>query len=229
MTFDSIVPWGRSFDEYRLMFALSDNDLTANILGCGDGPSSFNSEMTVRGRRVTSIDPMYASTKEEIHKGVEQSYIQSIYQLRRDDEPYSWDYFSDLNRLGESGLQTMGRFLDDFENGVAAKRYLAEELPRLNFPDQHFQLALSSHYLFFRPEQFTLEFHVEAIHELLRVAKEVRIFPILDVECKRCPYVGFVWTHFASNGFSVDLKNVDYEFQQGGNQMMRIHRNGSEP
>jgi hypothetical protein len=227
MTFDSIVPWGRSLAEYRLMFGLSDNDLIGNIFSYGDGPASFNSEMTAAGRRVTSSDPIYACSKAEIHQRVEHSYIQSIYQLKQDDEPYAWDYFRDLNQLGENGLETMTRFLDDFDAGIAAKRYVPEQLPHLSFPDRHFQLALSSHYLFFKPEQFTLEFHVEAIQELLRVAEEVRIFPVLDVECKRCPYVGFVWTIFTDKGFSVELKNVDYEFQQGGNQMMRIRRNGA--
>ena len=32
-TLDQVVPWGRSFDEYRLMFALSENDLQLRILG----------------------------------------------------------------------------------------------------------------------------------------------------------------------------------------------------
>ena len=39
---DQVVPWGRSFDEYRRMFALTDADLSRVILGCGDGPASFN-------------------------------------------------------------------------------------------------------------------------------------------------------------------------------------------
>src|SRR5262245_26479101 len=133
MTFDSIVPWGRSLAEYRLMFGLSDNDLTANILSYGDGPASFNSEMTAVGRRVTSIDPIYACSKAEINQRVEHSYIESISRLKQDDEPYAWDYFRDLNQLGENGLHTMTRFLDDFDAGVAAKRYVPEQLPHLSF------------------------------------------------------------------------------------------------
>ena len=61
-TLDQIVPWGRTFDEYRRMFALTDADLTRRILGCGDGPASFNAEATLRGVRVLSIDPIYASS-----------------------------------------------------------------------------------------------------------------------------------------------------------------------
>ena len=32
-TLDAVVPWGRSFDEYCAMFALSDRDLGLRILG----------------------------------------------------------------------------------------------------------------------------------------------------------------------------------------------------
>ena len=56
---DQVVPWGRSFDEYQRMFALTDGDLGVRIIGCGDGPASFNAEATRRGARVVSVDPLY--------------------------------------------------------------------------------------------------------------------------------------------------------------------------
>ena len=31
-----VIPWGRSFEEYRRVFALTDEDLAGRILGCGD-------------------------------------------------------------------------------------------------------------------------------------------------------------------------------------------------
>lgn len=61
MTFkyDTVVPWGRSFDEYRRMFNLTEAELDLSIVGCGDGPASFNVEMLRRGQRVISCDPLY--------------------------------------------------------------------------------------------------------------------------------------------------------------------------
>jgi len=56
---DAVVPWGRSFDEYRRMFAMSGADLHSRMLGCADGPASFNAEATRRGLRVISRDPLY--------------------------------------------------------------------------------------------------------------------------------------------------------------------------
>ena len=57
-TLNRVVPWGRSFEEYRRMFALSDADLQLKILGCADGPASFNAEASRLGHSVISIDPI---------------------------------------------------------------------------------------------------------------------------------------------------------------------------
>ena len=57
---ERVVPWGRSLDEYRAMFSLSEGDLTRRILGCGDGPASFNAELSARGGNVVSVDPLFS-------------------------------------------------------------------------------------------------------------------------------------------------------------------------
>ena len=65
-TLDQIVPWGRSFGEYVRMFALTEADLEKQILGCGDGPASFNAAMRRQGRKVVSVDPLYQFSGEQI-------------------------------------------------------------------------------------------------------------------------------------------------------------------
>lgn len=65
-TLEDIVPWGRSFDEYVAMFALSGEDLGKKIVGCGDGSAAFNAELARRGGRVLSIDPVYRFTAGEM-------------------------------------------------------------------------------------------------------------------------------------------------------------------
>jgi len=52
----SIVPWGRTLDEYRAMFLLNKKDLKQKILGCGDGSASFNVELRALGGDVVSIE-----------------------------------------------------------------------------------------------------------------------------------------------------------------------------
>jgi len=55
MELEGIVPWGRSFNEYQVMFALSATDLQKSILGCGDGPACFNAQLTKAGGHIISI------------------------------------------------------------------------------------------------------------------------------------------------------------------------------
>ena len=68
MMLERVVPFGRSLDEYKNMFALVDGDLSKNILGVGDGPASFNAEMFALGKPVVSVDPLYIFREEQIEK-----------------------------------------------------------------------------------------------------------------------------------------------------------------
>jgi hypothetical protein len=49
------------------MFALTDLDGARSILGCADGPASFNAEAAARGWRLTSADPLYRCSAADIH------------------------------------------------------------------------------------------------------------------------------------------------------------------
>ncbi len=60
MILNSIVPWVRNLSEYVDMFNLTEYELkNSKILGCGDGPASFNAEVTALGGSAVSLDPTY--------------------------------------------------------------------------------------------------------------------------------------------------------------------------
>jgi hypothetical protein len=219
---DQVVPWGRSLDEYRRMFDMSERDLAAKILGCGDGPASFNAEMTALGRSVVSCDPIYAFSSEQIARRVEETYDPIVEQVRRNAQNYIWSEFRDPDALGQHRMATMRAFLADFDTGRAAARYLPDALPALSFADRQFDLALCSHLLFLYSEQLSLAFHVAAVRELCRVAREVRIFPLLALDCRPSPHIAPVREQLSAAGFTVDIQWVPYEFQAGGDHMIRI-------
>jgi len=221
---DEVIPWGRSFDEYRRMFALSDEDLAGRILGCGDGPASFNAEATARDHAVVSCDPIYAFSVREIEQRVNDCYNNVITQVRHNLDEFVWDYFRDPDHLGQCRLAAMRRFLADFDRGKAEGRYGTASLPSLPFVDGQFDLALVSHLLFLYSEQLNFAFHLAAIDDLLRVAREVRVFPLLTLDRKLSPHVELVRTRFAKVGFRTEIKPVPYEFQRGGHEMLRISR-----
>ena len=91
----NVVPWGRSFEEYISMFSLTDSDLNKNILGCSDGPASFNAHMTKKGHRCTSIDPIYKFTAKEIKKRIDQSFDEVLSQTRKNRN----EFISKISKL----------------------------------------------------------------------------------------------------------------------------------
>ena len=221
-TLDKIVPWGRSYEEYLNMFGLSELDLQLRILGCGDGPAAFNAELTRRGGSVVSFDPIYAFDASQIRKRISETYETVMAQLHKHRVDYVWDGTSSVEGLGQVRLSAMDTFLRDFEIGVREGRYIAGELPSLPFECGQFDIALSSHFLFLYSDHLSAEFHLRALEEMLRVAREVRVFPVLTLDGHTSPHLDSVTEHFSKGGFSVALKRVSYEFQRGGNEMLLI-------
>ena len=219
---EHVVPWGRSLIEYQRMFALTDEDLRLSILGCADGPASFNADASALGANVVSADPIYSFRQIEIKARIQAIYPEMMQQIRQNHSEFVWAQIGSVEELGHLRMKAMQRFLDDYETGRKCGRYLVAELPLLPFEDRAFDLALCSHFLFLYSSQFNLEFHINSIFELCRVAKEVRIFPLLGLGSVPSHHVAPVMTSLRRTGLGVSIETVNYEFQKGGNQMMRI-------
>jgi len=221
-TLDRVVPWGRSFDEYCRMFALSEGDLRLKILGCGDGPASFNAEATRRGTRVISCDPLYRFSRADISDRISRTYDEVLEQTRRNRHEFVWDAIQSVEDLGRVRMSAMMTFLGDFDAGRADGRYVDAELPSLPFADGSFALALCSHFLFLYSEQLGEPFHHDSIRELCRVAAEVRVFPLVTLGGERSSFVEPVAEQLRAGGFTVSIEDVPYEFRKGANQVLRI-------
>jgi SAM-dependent methyltransferase len=224
-TLSSVVPWGRSFDEYRRMFALTDADLAGRILGCGDGPASFNAEATRRGTQVVSCDPLYQFSPEQIRRRIDETAPEVLEQARRNAHEFVWDdAIPDLAALKHVRMAAMDAFLDDYKAGRREQRYVDAALPALPFAEGAFDLALCSHFLFLYSQQLDEAFHVQSLRELCRVARDVRIFPLLALGAVRSPHLEPAIHALEADGFTAAVERVPYEFQRGGNEMLRIRR-----
>jgi hypothetical protein len=221
---DEIVPWGRSFEEYVGMFGLAEADLSGRILGCGDGPASFNAEATQRGHSVVSCDPVYRFSAAQIERRVHETYDTIMEELRPCVNDFIWDTYGSPEGLGQARLAAMHTFLTDYERGKQEGRYVNASLPTLPFPDNSFDLALCSHLLFLYSDHLSLDFHMQAVEELCRVAKEVRIFPLLDLSSKESIHLEPVTSGLQSAGCEARFVQVDYEFQRGANTFLRVNR-----
>jgi len=204
------------------MFALTDADLTSSILGCADGPASFNAEATARGHSVVSCDPIYRFSTGQIRQRIRDTTEVILEQTRRNRHEFVWTSIESVEQLRDIRTSSMATFLDDFEAGRRQGRYVVAELPTLPFANATFRLALCSHLLFLYSEQLSEDFHVSAALEMCRVAAEVRIFPLVALGSVQSAHVAAVTDRLRQAGHEVRIEKVDYEFQRGGNEMMRV-------
>ena len=225
---ETVIPWGRSLAEYIQMFNLTPNDLKLKILDCAGGPASFNAEMTQQGYPVISCDPVYQFSADEIAQRIQDTYQTVIEGVKATREDFIWKDIQSPEHLGEIRMTAMQKFLEDFPLGIEQKRYITAELPMLPFDDNSFDLVLCSHFLFTYSDLLSQDFHLASIQELCRVATEVRIFPLLNNFSREVsPLLPLVMQELAAQGYNLEIKQVPYEFQKGGNQLLRVWRTKS--
>ena len=185
MELKSVVPWGRSLLEYKKMFSLSDSDLHQNILGCGDGPASFNAESTALGNHVVSVDPIYEFSGEQIRARINDVFPEVMEQMLQNKDSYVWDSIGSIDELGKVRMEAMETFLGDYEARKESGKYINGALPELPFKNKEFDLALCSHYLFLYSDHINKEQHIASMKELCRVAKEIRVYPLLSLDGRK--------------------------------------------
>lgn len=219
----NVVPWGRTLEEYIKIFKLTESDLNNKIISLGDGPASFNSEMTKLNKKVVSLDPIYQFTKAELKQRIDETKETVLEQMRANQEKFVWKDIKNVDELEQIRMGAMSNFVNDFELGKEQQRYVYHELPNsTKYDTQEFDLGLSSHFLILYT-QLGLDFHIQSITEMLRVSKEIRIFPILNLNAEKSEVLEDIIIHFNAD-FDVSIESSDYEFQKDGNKMLVIKR-----
>jgi hypothetical protein len=221
---DKVVPFGRTFGEYEAMFNLTSDDLKKNILSVADGPASFNAELTARGGRVVSVDPIYRFTAAAIEAKFYEVLDGIINQVINTPEDWVWSFHTSPQNLKENRIRATNLFTKDYGFAKGSYRYVEGALPTLPFDHQQFELALCSHFLLLYSYHFDYEFHLQSVREMLRVAKEVRIFPLVTLLIGRSPHVDNLVRDLECAGYNARIERVAYEIQRGGNEMLVINR-----
>ena len=142
--------------------------------------------------------------------------------MQENKNDYVWTVINSVEELGRVRMSAMRDFLSDYDMGKREERYLVGELPSLPFANRQYGLGLCSHFLFLYSDHLSLEFHRRAVTEICRVADEVRIFPLLDLDGTPSLHVEPIIEEMERSGYRVSIEQVPYEFQRGGNKMMRI-------
>lgn len=222
-TLNSVVPWGRNLDEYKEMFLLDEKDMEKKIAGFGDGPASFNYEAHCLGCDITSYDPIYQFHKRELEQRIDEVREIVMQQMKENKDNYVWTRIKDFNELEQTRMSAMKLFLDDYEAGLSENRYVYHELPeQLELEDNYFDIGLSSHFLLMYTS-LGYDFHIKAMTEMLRVCKEIRIFPVVDLDAVQTDLIHSVMDYFKKR-YSVKLVETDYQFQKDANKMLLIRK-----
>lgn len=211
---------GHNLLDYQHMFDLTQADLDKKIITLASGFDSFNAQMHAMDKHVVSCARNYHLSVENMSDLV----LENLTRLQEHVESNLDDFLladsKDLNEVEKKWVQSAKLFLKDYPQGLEYGRYRADVLPNLHFEDFQFDIALSSHFLFAQND-LTLDNHVDFIKEMGRVAKEVRIFPLNNLEGEISPLLGPVMLALQNSHFEVEVRQVNYEFQRGGNAMLR--------
>jgi hypothetical protein len=178
--------------------------------------------MAKRGHATVSCDPLYQFSRSQVQQRIDETYDSIIAQTYDNLDRFLWTTISSVDELGRVRRAAMSEFLDDYDQGKRDGRYIAAELPDLPFAAGTFDLALCSHFLFMYSPILALELHERAIAAMCAVAKEVRVFPLLTYNSDRSPYVEPIVAGLKKRGRTATIERVAYEFQKGGNEMLRI-------
>src|SRR5258705_8970220 len=112
---DQIVPWGRSREEYELMFSLTAQDLSQGVLDCGGGPASFTAEVSACGYRAVSADPLYAQSGADIRARFEGTAASMLAQVRATPGDWTWSYHHSPDDLLANRRAALEAFLTDYK------------------------------------------------------------------------------------------------------------------
>ena len=224
MTISTTVPWGRTLAEYRAMFSILPGEERLRIVDVGAGPASFCAEWRAGGGKAVACDPVYGLDPVEIERQLSDAAGVLRDFMEDNAHRFVWTTFASPDEVVEARMAAARRFLADFAAPDGARHYLAAGVPALPFEDGVFDLALSSHFLFLYSHLFDADFHVAGISEMMRIAREVRVFPLLDMAGAPSLHVDEVVGRLKEGGFAAQIEPVGYEFQKGGCQMLRVKR-----
>ena len=115
-------------------------------------------------------------------------------------------------------------FLNDFELGKKQKRFISHRLPdETFFKNNSFDLGLSSHFLLMY-DYFGIDFHIKSVTEMMRVCREVRIFPTINLHGQESRVLPQLIEYLHRNQYTVELLPVKYKYNNSGRDLLKIKK-----
>lgn len=219
------VLWGHHLNEFKEMFALEPSFSDLKILEFACGPTTLNQELKSLNSVVTTMDPWFSSDFLEMQKKFKAHLQFQLTRIEQEPNYFDFERYGGKQSFIEKRVQGMQAFFDDYEKGLAEGRYMLMKQDRLPFDNASFDLALSSNYFFADLVDQSLDFHLHWIHELTRVANELRIYPLTDQVGQVSELLGPVLLALQDQGYSVSIEEVPFRLFRDSKAMMRIRSN----
>lgn len=219
---DDFLITGRTFEEYIAFFDLDATMMKhKRVLDCPSGASSFVAQANRQEIFAQGCDILYSYDRDALYERGQKS-IEKIYADTSWMAENSFSFYRSIERHREHRTEALRQFYEDYNPDT----YHVATLPSLPYDDDDFDLVLSSHLLFVYDDRLDKTFHEKAVEEMLRVGKEVRIFPLVDYKNSRqglekhlSPYA----YHIAEK-FGGEIIEIAFEFQKNARYMMKIQR-----
>lgn len=233
---DGVAFYGRTFSEYTVMFNFAQEEWSGKrVLDCNSGPASFTAEAHEMGIHAIACDPMFERSADELVPVGEQDIIRCLSKSDAQRDKFDQQTCDRNTHYAAEKQRALYTFSRDYLNGKSEGRYVAGALPQLPFEDGSFDLVLSAHLLFvyatkdngglFEDEVFPLNFHIDAIRELIRIAsEEVRIYPLKGPNRPDNPMLEKVLEALSDDDIRIDFETVGYKDIVGADRMLRIRK-----
>lgn len=187
------------------------------------GACSFTAKAKAKGADAYAADLLYQRGKDEL-KELGEAGIERVYANTAWMNEHNFSFYGDLagHRAAREGA------LRDFLVDFSPDRYLYAKLPHFRIA-KSFDLILSAHFLFTYDDRFDYEFHLASLLSMMKAAKELRIFPLVDMNNKRkdkeqnfSPFVYRLLAELPYFGLKAKIVPVNFEFQRGAGFMMKV-------
>ncbi|AQX54807.1 hypothetical protein A2U94_11940 [Bacillus sp. VT 712] len=218
----------RSYEEYEKMFVLDDNLLRKGpILDVAAGASSFSASANEQSYDAFAVDPLYNLEFEDMMCKGQKEMQEASDKLERSRSNFSWESYGSLAEHIQIRKQSFDVFLTHYQEKEVNKRFVCGALPNLPFNNETFSLVLCNHFLFLYEEQFDFNFHLQAIHELIRVTKkggEIRIYPLVNFKGERFPFLNELIETLSDENLSVKIISTPFRFVPTATEVLTIKK-----
>ena len=233
---DRVAFFGRTLAEYSQMFGFEPESYRGKrILDCAAGPASFAAEANLLGVYVTACDPLYDLTAEELVPRATHDIALCLINKDANIDLFDHKLLDECTQFAAEKERAVWNFRNDYARGRVEGRYVTGRLPELPFPDDHFHMALCSNLLFLyasrenggmlKDDGLSVEFHLKAIVDLLRVVREeVRIYPVKGPNRPDSPMADAVTVALTDAGIRWEYEDVDFKDVGAANKLLRIFK-----